>query len=81
MSKEKGIVGKVIDDLIDHTKTQHEITKARHEASKVSPADAKAKFKAQHAHAKLSPAEKQKIQLEEIAAGNTTGNQILNKKK
>ena len=59
-------MGKVIDGLKEHTKMQHEITKARHTVSKKSPAQAKAEFKERHAHAKLSPVEKQKIELQKL---------------
>lgn len=60
------IVKKVVSDMKDHAKTQHQITKARHEVLKKSPAQAKAEFKERHEYAKKSPAEKQQIELAEL---------------
>jgi len=56
-------MGKVIKGMVDHAKTQHEITVARHEVCKKSPSQAKAEFKERHEYAKKSPAEKQQIEL------------------
>lgn len=62
------VVKKIAGDMAEHAKTQHEITKARHEVSKKSPAQAKAEFRERHEYAKKSPREKQQIELEELKA-------------
>ena len=59
-------IEKVIDGLVESTKNQHEITKARHEISKKSPAQAKADFKERHEYAKKPHAEKQRLELERL---------------
>ena len=59
-------MGKIVKDIVEHTKTQHEITKARHKVSKKSPSQAKAEFLERHEHARLSPAQKQQIELQKL---------------
>ena len=59
-------MGKVVEGLKDHAKTQHEITKARHEVSKKSPKQAHQETFARHADAKKSQKEKQAAELERL---------------
>lgn len=68
MEKEKAIIRKIAGDMTDHAKTQHEITKARHEVLKKSPAQAKEEFKQRHADAKKSPKQKQQEELARLRA-------------
>lgn len=66
--KKKGIVGKIVGDMADHAKTQHEITKARHAVLTKTPKQAHEEFKERHEYAKKSPKEKQEIELAELKA-------------
>lgn len=68
MKNKKNVVAKIVDGLVQSTKTQHEITKAVHELNKVSPSDAKEMFWEQYAEAKKPPLQKQLEQLAEIQA-------------
>lgn len=65
-NKKKGIVSKIVDDLVESTKTQHEISKVQHELNKKSPSEAKEEFLARHAEAKKPPIQKQKEQLAQL---------------
>jgi len=75
MSEEKkeGIFARIFAGFAEHAKRQHEITKARHASMLVTPADAKAMFFESMAYAKLTPAEKQELELEAIKAGLKPG--------
>ena len=68
-----GIFEKIAKDMTEHAKRQHEITKARHEAFIVTPADAKAMFIESFNYAKLSPTAKQELELEAIKAKRRPG--------
>jgi hypothetical protein len=64
-------MGKILKDLKESTKKQHEITKARHALSVKTPADASAEFKERHEQAVKAPIEKQKEDLKRLQAGKT----------
>ena len=62
----KNVVKKVVEDIVESAKVQHEITKAQHELNKVSIRDAKDMFRENLAEAKKPPLQKQHEQLEEL---------------